>query len=101
MKKSLILTAIIISTTLMVFGQSVCINTDGSSAQGSAILELKSTEKGFLPSRLTTVQRNAISSPAIGLTIYNTSTNELEYYNGSVWIGNNTVSHFIGESYGG
>lgn len=51
----------------------------------TAILELTSTAKGFLPPRLTTTQRNAISSPATGLVVYNTSTNKLNVYTGSAW----------------
>jgi uncharacterized protein (TIGR02145 family) len=47
-------------------------------ADGSAQLELQSTDKGMLIPRLTTTQRDAISSPAMGLMIYNTSTHCLE-----------------------
>lgn len=49
----------------------------------SAILTLTSTSKGFLPPRMTTAQRDAIVSPALGLMIYNTSTNKHQGYNGS------------------
>lgn len=51
----------------------------------TALLDLTSTTLGFLPPRMTTTQRNAIASPAAGLTIYNTTTSELEVYNGS-WV---------------
>lgn len=51
----------------------------------SAILQADSTTKGFLPPRMTTTQRDAISSPAEGLMIYNTTTNTLNYYNGTAW----------------
>ncbi len=51
----------------------------------SALLEITSTTKGFLPPRMTTVQRDAIASPATGLTVYNTTTNALNLYNGSAW----------------
>lgn len=50
-----------------------------------AILEAVSTTKGFLPPRLTTTQRDAIASPPAGLTVYNTTTNKLNFYNGSAW----------------
>ena len=46
----------------------------------SAILDIRSTTKGFLPPRMTTTQRDAISSPAAGLIIYNTTTNKLNVY---------------------
>src|SRR5665213_983511 len=52
---------------------------------GSAILTLSSTTKGFLPPRMTAAQRNAIVSPATGLEIYNTDTNTLQDYNGTTW----------------
>ena len=51
----------------------------------SAVLDLTSTNQGLLPPRLTTTQRNAISSPATGLTIYNTTLNCIEYFNGTGW----------------
>jgi uncharacterized protein (TIGR02145 family) len=49
----------------------------------SAILELESTEKGFLPPRLTTSQRDLILLPAEGLVIYNTDNQCLELFNGN------------------
>ncbi len=52
----------------------------------SAVLELEATNKGFLPPRMTTTQRNAIGSPAVGLAIYNTTTNCYEWYDGSAWV---------------
>jgi hypothetical protein len=51
----------------------------------SAKVEIVSTTQGFLPPRMTTVQRNAIVSPAIGLVIFNTTTNCLNFYIGSGW----------------
>jgi hypothetical protein len=46
----------------------------------SAQLEVTSTTRGFLPPRMTTTQRDAISSPAAGLVIYNTTTSKLQVY---------------------
>jgi hypothetical protein len=51
----------------------------------SAILDVYSTNKGFLPPRLTTAQRDAIAAPAAGLMIYNTTVNCLQWWNGTVW----------------
>jgi|GEM_PF-5789447 len=51
----------------------------------SAMFEVRSTAKGLLIPRLTTTQRATITTPAIGLQIYNTTTNTLEFYNGTVW----------------
>jgi hypothetical protein len=63
-------------------------NTDVASALGN----FGSTTKGFLIPRMTGTQRDAISSPATGLAIYNTTTNTNDYYNGSAWV-NNGISH--------
>jgi uncharacterized protein (TIGR02145 family) len=51
----------------------------------SSVLDVSSTTKGFLSPRMTTTQRNAISLPAAGLTIYNTITNCLNFYTGTSW----------------
>jgi hypothetical protein len=55
-------------------------------ANPSAILELNATDRGFLPTRLTTVQRDAINAPATGLVIYNTTDSILQIYNGDCWL---------------
>jgi hypothetical protein len=51
----------------------------------TALLEMVSTTKGFLPPRMTTTQINAIASPAAGLVLYDSTTNKLQCYNGSTW----------------
>lgn len=51
----------------------------------SAVLDITSTTKGALFPRMNTTQRNGITSPATGLTIYNTTTNCIEFYNGTAW----------------
>jgi hypothetical protein len=56
-----------------------------STPSEKSLLDLTSTTKGFLPPRMTTVQRDAITSVPAGLTIYNTTTNKLNFYNGSAW----------------
>jgi hypothetical protein len=53
--------------------------------EATAILHVASSTKGFLPPRLSTTQRNAITSPAEGLMIYNQTTNKLNFYNGTAW----------------
>ncbi|TAD96041.1 MAG: hypothetical protein EAZ97_14685 [Bacteroidetes bacterium] len=54
----------------------------------SSKLEISSTSQGFLPPRMTTAQRNAIISPAEGLSIYNTDAKCLEFYDGTAWKSN-------------
>jgi len=51
----------------------------------SAKLDVVSTTRGLLIPRMTTAQRDAISSPAVGLLIYNTSTGRLSHRGGSAW----------------
>jgi hypothetical protein len=72
------------------FGSNVIIGdfTDVASAQ----LQVTSTTKGFLQPRMTTVQRDAIVSPATGLQVYNSTTNTNDYYNGTSWLSEGNVS---------
>lgn len=53
----------------------------------SASIDLADTDKGFLPNRLTTAQRNTIETPAPGLLIYNTDANVCQFFDGSTWNG--------------
>jgi hypothetical protein len=62
---------------------SVSIGT--ASQEASALFQIASTTKGFLPPRMTTTQRDAIASPATGLIAFNTTDNQYNYYNGSSW----------------
>lgn len=65
------------------FAQSqVSVSVDGNSAHSSAMLDVVSSSKGFLPPRMSTAQRNAISSPATGLVIFNSDLKCLEFYSG-------------------
>lgn len=51
----------------------------------SAALEIASTNSGLLLPRMTTAQRNAIASPAIGLVIYNLDDDCIHFYTGNNW----------------
>lgn len=51
----------------------------------SSILDIRSTNKGVLLPRMLTSNRDAIASPQAGLLIYNTSTNQFDYHNGTSW----------------
>ncbi|MCX6278976.1 MAG: hypothetical protein NT004_12910 [Bacteroidetes bacterium] len=48
----------------------VAINSDGSLPNNSAMLDVKSINKGFLPPRMTFVEMNAIINPAPGLMVF-------------------------------
>ena len=61
-------------------------STTATTPAASAALDVQSTTKGFLPPRMTTTQRDAISSPAAGLTLFDNTTAFNEYYTGSGWI---------------
>ncbi|MCO5263961.1 MAG: hypothetical protein M9901_13885 [Lentimicrobium sp.] len=74
----------------------VAVNTDGSAPDNSAMLDVKSTNRGLLAPRMTQAQRNAIVSPAAGLMIFQTDNGPGLYYNSGtpavpVWslVGNN------------
>ena len=52
----------------------------------SASVAITSTTQGFLPPRMTTTQKLAIGTPAAGLMVYDTTLNQMSYYNGTLWI---------------
>jgi hypothetical protein len=97
MKKLSILIVLLLLFSSVLYAQ-MGINNDNSLPDNSAMLDVKSTSKGLLPPRMTTTQRDAITQPVAGLTIYNISKNGNETYNGTSWV---TNTHYIGESYGG
>lgn len=76
-----------------VIGDSLFGTTSGSVGIGanttidaSAILDIKSTTKGFLPPRMTNAQRTAIATPAVGLVVYCTDATEgLYIYKSTGW----------------
>jgi len=63
----------------------VGINTDNSAPDASAILDIKSTTKGMLVPRMTTPQRDAISSAATGLLVFDTDLSSFWFYDGTAW----------------
>jgi hypothetical protein len=62
------------------------VSVGSTSNNASAILDVTSTTKGFLPPRMTETQKNAISTPATGLIVYQTDgTAGLYVYTGAAW----------------
>ena len=61
-------------------------NVGIGTTEPSAPLEVSSITGGIVFPRLTTIQRDAISTPTDGETIFNTTNNRLESYNGSDWV---------------
>ena len=103
MRMSLFLSALSIFFAQQIVAQ-VGIGT--TTPNSSAALDIVSTTRGLLIPRMTTVQRNAIASPANGLLIYQTDGVPGFYFrNGAVWTplsfnyvlqqNLNTNSHYI------
>jgi hypothetical protein len=83
MKKIILTLSLITFLGLSNAAAQVGIGTNTPNA--SAVLELQSTDKGFLPPRMTIAQRDGIVTPVEGLTIYNTDNNCLEFFDGTDW----------------
>ncbi len=82
----------------MAFSQ-VGINATGALPAPSAMLDISSTNKGVLLPRMTTSSRQAIVSPAQGLTVFDTDTKTFWYFNGTIWQNNKPDCNNLG--YGG
>jgi hypothetical protein len=65
--------------------RGIVVGSHGAVCASSAIFDVQSTNRGMLPPRMTTTQRNAIASPATGLMVYDTSVNKVSVYNGTSW----------------
>jgi hypothetical protein len=83
--KHALLTGLIALITLNQAFAQVGINPGFSQPNPAAGLDVDFTDKGFLPPRLTTAQRDAIPNPPAGLRIYNSTTNCENYFNGTTW----------------
>jgi hypothetical protein len=60
------------------YSQNIAVNATGSLPDTSAVLDVSSTSKGLLLPRMTTTQVSAITLPATGLIIFNTTINAFE-----------------------
>ena len=89
-----ILTFLLLLTSVLFLENSsmaqIAITTDGSMPDNSAMLDVKSISKGLLIPRMSTAQRNAITSPAEGLLVYDLTAANFWYYKNGGW--NNLVS---------
>jgi hypothetical protein len=111
MRKISFFTFIVLISAVSAFAQNVGIKSDGLPPNGSAILDVSSTSKGFLPPRMTEAQRGTIASPAAGLIIWCSNcgaSGELQVYNGTTWtnMAGGTAATVqldlaIGDTYGG
>jgi len=82
--KKLTFLILTLATTLTLNAQ-VAINNDASTADNSAMLDVKSTNRGMLVPRMLTEQRFAISSPVNGLLVYDLNTQSFWYFQNSSW----------------
>jgi hypothetical protein len=97
MKKTFILLSIL--TSFVASAQSIEISPNGGTTNSSAILDLKSTTKGFLLPRMTGDQMRAIPSPAQGLLVFCTDcvlNGDYYFRKGSAWValGSTTATGF-------
>jgi cysteine-rich repeat protein len=65
--------------------KGVAINTDTTRANPSAMLDVKSFDRGVLIPRMSTTQRTAIANPAKGLLVFDITTNTFWYNIGGTW----------------
>jgi hypothetical protein len=82
--KKLITWILLFMAVSAAYAQNVGIGTN--TPDNTAILDLTSDSTGFLAPRLTKVQRDAITGPAHGLIIFNTTDSTLEFWNGQCWL---------------
>ncbi|HEX2684653.1 MAG TPA: hypothetical protein VHL77_12000, partial [Ferruginibacter sp.] len=81
--------AIVVAFTLQqtALSQSLSINTDGSTADPSALLDVKSSAKGVLIPRMSKAEKNLIVTPAAGLLIFQNGPDSIgfHFYDGGNW----------------
>ena len=73
------------ATTAMAVDSSGNVGIGTSSPSASAILDAQSTTKGVRFPNMTTTQKNAVSSPAAGLVVFDTTLAKLCVYSGAAW----------------
>lgn len=76
----------LVDSPMFTDGTAVSIGT--ASPDSTALFEIQSTSRGSIPAPvMTETQRDAITTPATGLTVYNSTTNDIEFFNGTSWQG--------------
>ncbi|MDB0037989.1 hypothetical protein N9F08_01375 [bacterium] len=84
MKTTLFTSALLLAFASFSQNKNVGINTN--TPDPSAVLHLESNNQGLLVPRLTTLERDAIAAPAVGLIIYHTDVLQEEIWNGTCWV---------------
>jgi hypothetical protein len=75
----------LVSTSAYFATSSGAVGIGTTTVNSSALLDVRSTTKGFLPPTMTTAQRDAISSPVAGLIVFDTDVAKLSVYDGTNW----------------
>ncbi len=92
MKRTLLFLALAILFSYNVLSQGVAINNDNSNADASAMLDIKSANKGLLIPRVDIADLNTkapVTSPSVSLLVYNTNTTTgvgYYYWDGTKWV---------------
>jgi hypothetical protein len=68
-----------------VHSQGISVNATGASPDPSAMLDVSSSQSGFLLPRMSEPERDAIASPAQGLLLFNTTANCLQIFLPPSW----------------
>lgn len=84
-KKLLLKTFSLLAFLIMLMPSYAQVGIGTLTPDSSAMLDVTSTNKGMLTPRMTSAERLAISNPANGLLVYDTSENAFYFYKGSVW----------------
>lgn len=85
MKKTKLFLLIIFLGSCFTLSAQVAVTADGSNADASAMLDVKSTEKGMLLPRMSAAERDLITSPATGLLVFVTDDNNFYFFDGASW----------------
>ncbi len=82
----LVIASISMICSLTGAAQGMAVNTAGTAAHASAMLDISSTSQGVLVPRMLASQRSGISAPATGLLVYQADAPAgFYFYDGSIW----------------
>ena len=77
------------------YGQNIGINEDGSSPNGKAILDIKSTSKGIMIPRLTNDERSALggslTTTETGMLVFDSEDASFYFWTGDTWTNLNSL----------
>jgi hypothetical protein len=86
MKQKILSIVLLALSITPLFAQKANVGIGTTNPDNSAILDIQSTEKGFLTPRMSFENRNSILSPATGLMIYQTDMESgFYFFNGDKW----------------